>query len=50
MMSKAIKKQTPMEKLTQGYEKFIKDKKAKEISQGDFEKALKKVSKPKPKK
>jgi len=39
-----------MEKLTQGYEKFIKDKEAKEVSKEDFEKALKKVSKPKPKK
>lgn len=44
------KKKTPMEKLTHGYEKFIKGKETKEISQGDFEKALKKVSKPKPKK
>ena len=41
---------TPMDKLTQGYEKFIKDKETKEMSQGDFEKALKKVSKPNPKK
>lgn len=44
------KTKTQMDKLTQGYEKFIKGKEAKEISQGDFEKALKKVSKPKPKK
>jgi hypothetical protein len=47
---KKTDKQTPMEKLTQGYEKFIKGKDTKEANQGDFDKALKKISKPKPKK
>ena len=39
-------KQTPMEKLTQGYEKFIKGKDADPNGAEKFEKALKKAIKP----
>jgi hypothetical protein len=41
------KKLTPMEKLTAGYEKFIKGKELKENSQENFNKAIKKAAKPK---
>jgi hypothetical protein len=36
-----------MDKLTQSYEKFIKGKELKEDGKDQFEKALKKVTKPK---
>ena len=41
------KKQTPMEKLTQGYEKFIKNKEVNENGKEQFEKALNKATKKK---
>jgi hypothetical protein len=41
------KKQTPMEKLTQGYEKFIKGQELKNNGKTVFEKTLKKAAKPK---
>ena len=37
-----------MEKLTQGYETFIKGKELNTAGQKDFDKALKKAAKPKP--
>jgi hypothetical protein len=40
-MGKKGKKQTPMEKLTQGYEKFIDGKEADPKGAEKFEKALK---------
>lgn len=45
-MGKA-KKQTPMEKLTEGYEKFIKDQELKADSKQQFDKVIKKAAKPK---
>jgi hypothetical protein len=41
-------KKTSMEKLTQGYEKFIKDKETNKTGKQLFDKAIKKASKPKP--
>ena len=38
------KKQTPMEKLTQGYEKFIKGKELKEDGKKQFDKSIKKAT------
>ncbi len=38
---------TPMDKLTQGYEKFIKGKDFKENGKELFNKAIKKATKPK---
>jgi len=46
-MSRKNNKQTPMEKLTQGYEKFIKGKEASDHVKEQFDKAIKKASKPK---
>ena len=40
------KNKTPMEKLTKGYEKFIKGKELNKDSKQQFEKTLKKASKP----
>ena len=37
---------TPMEKLTQGYEKFIKGKKVNKVGKVAFDKVIKKASKP----
>lgn len=37
------KEYTPMEKLTQGYKKLIKEKKVKSISKSQFENILKKA-------
>lgn len=42
----AKKKQTPMEKLTAGYEKFIKGKEVNPEGKELFEKAIKKAAKP----
>jgi hypothetical protein len=42
-MAGSKKNKTPMEKLTQGYEKFIKDKELKENGKELFEKAIKKA-------
>lgn len=39
--------QTPMEKLTQGYEKFIKSKEVNSKGKELFERVIKKSSKPK---
>ncbi len=39
------KEKTPMEKLTEGYEKFIKDKKTDKGGKQAFEKALKEATK-----
>jgi hypothetical protein len=44
------KKKTPMEKLTAGYEAFIKRQELKENGKEQFDKAIKKASNPKPKK
>jgi hypothetical protein len=44
-MKKAIKK-TPMDKLTEGYEEFIKGKKINKNGKKLFDKALKKAAKP----
>jgi hypothetical protein len=41
------KKQTPMEKLTQGYEKFIKSRELSKEGKQAFDKAIKKAAKPK---
>lgn len=41
------KKQTPMEKLTAGYEKFIKGKEVKKDGKASFDKVVKKAAKPK---
>ena len=41
------KKKTPVEKLTQGYEKFIKGKELKKDGGKLFEKTLKKAANPK---
>jgi hypothetical protein len=41
------KEQTPMEKLTQGYEKFIKGKELNENGREQFEKTVKKAATPK---
>jgi hypothetical protein len=43
-MAKSFKNKTPMEKLTQGYEKFIKDKEIKENSRELFNKVMKKAT------
>jgi hypothetical protein len=40
-------KQTPMEKLTQNYEEFIKRKELKEDGKEQFDKTMKKATKPK---
>lgn len=40
-------KQTPMEKLTQGYEKFIKGQETKKGSKATFDKVIKKAAKSK---
>jgi hypothetical protein len=40
-------KQTPMDKLTQGYEKFIKGKELKGDGKGEFDKVIKKAANPK---
>jgi hypothetical protein len=42
------KKKTPMDKLTQGYEKFIKGKESQEKGKELFDKAIKKTTKPTP--
>ena len=47
-MTSDKKEQTPMEKLTQGYEKFIKGKEVNPNGKQLFDKAVKKSSKPKP--
>lgn len=44
-MAKKIK--TPMEKLTQGYEKFIKGQELKKDGKTSFDKTLKRAAKPK---
>lgn len=41
------KKQTPMEKLTKGYEKFIKGQELKKNGKKSFNKTIKKAAKPK---
>jgi hypothetical protein len=41
-------KATPMEELTKGYEDFIKRQALKQDGKQQFEKAIKKASKPKP--
>jgi hypothetical protein len=46
-MGNAKKKKTPMEKLTAGYEAFMKGKKAKKTGKSSFNKAIKKAAKPK---
>jgi hypothetical protein len=46
-MKEKKEKQTPMDKLTQGYEKFIKGQELKADGKKLFEKAIKKASKPK---
>jgi hypothetical protein len=43
----AKKKQTPMEKLTQGYEKFIKGKEQNQEGKKVFDKTLKNATRPK---
>jgi hypothetical protein len=43
MKSKKKKEKTPMEKITQNYEKFIKDKEVNENGKELFDKALKKA-------
>jgi hypothetical protein len=43
---KTRKKKTPMEKLTSGYEKFIKGKEVNKNGKVAFNKALKKAAKP----
>jgi hypothetical protein len=43
-MNSKKKEQTPMEKLTQGYDKFIKGREIKEDGKDQFEKALKKAA------
>jgi hypothetical protein len=48
MKSKKKKSQTPMDKLTKNYNKFIKGKEFNEDGKSEFEKGLKNVSKPKP--
>lgn len=47
MKSQIKKGVTPMEKLTQGYEKFIKGQELKEGGKKQFDKAIKKAAKPK---
>ena len=42
------KHSTPMEKLTSGYEEFIKGKQTKKTGKESFSKAIKKATKPKP--
>lgn len=44
-MKSTKKKQTPMEKLTQGYEKFIKGKEVNKNGKKLFNKTLKKATK-----
>jgi hypothetical protein len=44
-MKSKKKEETPMDKLTQGYEKFIKDKETKEDGRQQFEKVIKKATK-----
>lgn len=46
-MKAASKKQTPMDKLTQGYEKFIKGQELKKDGKTSFDKTIKKAAKPK---
>lgn len=46
-VSMTKQKQTPMEKLTQGYEKFIKDKETNSKGKELFARVIKKSSKPK---
>ncbi len=46
-MRKQVKQKTPMEKLTQGYEKFIKGKELDQEGKKLFDKAIKKAAKPK---
>ena len=46
MPEKKPKKKTPMEKLTAGYEKFIKGKEVDPNGAAKFDKALKKAAKP----
>jgi hypothetical protein len=43
---KSKKEKTPMEKLTQGYEKFIKGKELSKNGKSVFDKVIKKASKP----
>lgn len=43
----AKKKQSPMDKLTGGYERFIRSKEIKENGKEQFEKAVKKATKSK---
>ena len=40
-------KQTPMEELTKGYEKFVKGKESKKNGKSAFNKVIRKASKPK---
>lgn len=47
-MEHGKKKQTPMDELTKGYEKFIKGKELTPNGKELFNKTLKKASKPKP--
>ena len=44
---KKNKRQTPMEKLTQGYEKFVEGKDLKKNGKEQFNKAIMKAAKPK---
>ena len=46
-MNQKRKSITPMEKLTQGYEKFIKGQELKSNGKSDFDKTIKKAAKPK---
>lgn len=48
MKSKKKKEQTPMEKLTRNYEKFMKDKEINPDGKELFDKTLKNAAKPKP--
>jgi len=45
-MGKRDKIETPMDKLTAGYEKFIKGKKLNKSGKASFDKVIKKASKP----
>ena len=47
-MKREVKNKTPMEKLTSGYENFIKDKQIEKKGKSAFDKAIKKAAKPKP--
>lgn len=46
IMAKKKKVKTPMEKLTENYEKFIKDKELNPNGKNLFDKAIKKTTKP----